>query len=132
MVRLTRRAALGSLVGPGLSTALPASAAPAFQVRRLVDAPIVTAGMDARMGADIEGPSLIWRAWKASPPVEVIRPEREREGANLPVAPSYRSAVYVPVNQLRDQAIFEEGARTYLLYALKGEAGIGIAELSIQ
>lgn len=72
-----------------------------------------------------------WMGWKESAPVEVTRPEREWEGADLPLAPSYRSAVYVPVNQLRDPAIFEEAGRTYLLYAVKGEAGIGIAKLSV-
>jgi hypothetical protein len=35
------------------------------------------------------------------------------------------------VNQLRDPAIFQEDGRTYLLYAVAGEAGIGIAELEI-
>jgi hypothetical protein len=34
-----------------------------------------------------------------------------------------------PVNQLRDPAVFEEDGRRYLLYAVKGEAGIAIAEL---
>lgn len=72
-----------------------------------------------------------WKTWKPSDPVEVIRPERDWEGANLPVAPSYRSAVFEPVNQLRDPAIYEEGGRIYLAYAVKGEAGIGIAELFV-
>ena len=33
------------------------------------------------------------------------------------------------MNQLRDPAIFEEGGRTYLLYAVAGEEGIALAEL---
>ena len=33
------------------------------------------------------------------------------------------------VNQVRDPAIFEEDGRVYLLYAVKGEAGIAIVEL---
>lgn len=72
-----------------------------------------------------------WMSWRASEPVEVLRPERPWEGADLPVSPSYRSATSIPVNQLRDPAIFEENGRTYLLYAVKGEGGIAIAELSI-
>ncbi|MBI1198747.1 MAG: hypothetical protein GC203_12880 [Phenylobacterium sp.] len=72
-----------------------------------------------------------WKAWRASDPVEVMRPERPWEGADLPVEPSYRSAIFRPVNQLRDPCIYEEAGRTYLLYAVQGEAGIGIAELTV-
>lgn len=71
-----------------------------------------------------------WMAWRAGPPVEVLRPERSWEGADLPVAPSYRSATFGPVNQLRDPAILEDGGRTYLFYAVRGEGGIGVAELT--
>lgn len=72
-----------------------------------------------------------WRDWRASEPVEVLRPQRRWEGADLPLKPSYRSAINRAVNQLRDPAIFVEGARSYLLYAVKGERGIGIAELTV-
>ncbi|WP_411288579.1 hypothetical protein [Phenylobacterium sp.] len=72
-----------------------------------------------------------WVSWKESPPVEVLRPERPWEGAGLPLAPSYRSAVNMPVNQLRDPAIYEEGGRTFLVYAVRGEGGLGIAELQL-
>lgn len=72
-----------------------------------------------------------WMSWTAGPPVEVLRPERPWEGADLPVIPSYRSAVNRPVNQLRDPAIYEEGGRVWLVYAVKGEGGLGIAELTI-
>lgn len=72
-----------------------------------------------------------WMGWKATDPVEVMRPERPWEGADLPVARSYRSATFAPVNQLRDPAIYGEDGRTYLLYAVKGEGGIGIAELTV-
>lgn len=47
----------------------------------------------------------------------------------MPVLPSYRGAISLEVNQLRDPAIHEEDGRVYLLYAVKGEAGIAIAEL---
>lgn len=70
-----------------------------------------------------------WAAWKATPPVEILRPEREWEGAGLPLVPSYRSAVNRSVNQLRDPAIYQEDGRTYIVYAVKGEGGLGIAEL---
>jgi hypothetical protein len=67
--------------------------------------------------------------WRAGPPAIVIRPERPWEGAGLPVAPSWRGAVNLPVNQLRDPCIFEEAGRVFLLYSVAGESGIGIAEL---
>lgn len=70
-----------------------------------------------------------WWQWTASEPVEVLRPEREWEGARLPIEPSRRGAVDEPVNQLRDPAVYEEASRTYLLYAVAGERGIGIAEV---
>jgi hypothetical protein len=72
-----------------------------------------------------------WMAWKASDPIEVLRPERSWEGADLPVEPSYRSATFRPANQLRDPAIYEEDGRVYMVYAVKGEGGLGIAELTI-
>ena len=73
-----------------------------------------------------------WKTWKASEPVPVLRPERPWEGADLPVEKSYRSATFHPANQLRDPCIFEDRGRTYMLYAVRGEGGIGIAELKIR
>ena len=70
-----------------------------------------------------------WTQWKAGEPVEVLRPESDWEGANAPAAPSYRGAICEEVRQVRDPAIFEDEGRTYLLYAVKGEAGIALAEL---
>ena len=70
-----------------------------------------------------------WEGWRAGDAVEVLRPETDWEGAALPVLPSYRGAISLEVNQLRDPAIHEEDGRVYLLYAVKGEAGIAIAEL---
>jgi hypothetical protein len=69
------------------------------------------------------------RDWRASPPEVLLRPEQDWEGANLPVAPSWRGAINLPVNQLRDPCIFEQDGRVFLLYAVAGESGIGIAEL---
>jgi hypothetical protein len=77
-------------------------------------------------GIDLAGD---WMQWKAGEPVEVLRPEHDWEGADLPELPSFRGAICAEVRQLRDPAIYEEGGRVYLLYAVKGEAGIAIAEL---
>lgn len=76
---------------------------------------------------DLSGP---WETWQESAPIEVLRPERDWEGADAPLAASQRSVAYGHVNQLRDPAIFEEGGRTYLLYAVAGESGIAIAEVT--
>ena len=70
-----------------------------------------------------------WLSWQASAPTEVLRPERPWEGANAPLEPSFRSVAYGMVNQLRDPAIYVEDDRTYLLYAVAGESGIGIVEI---
>ena len=67
--------------------------------------------------------------WTNSEPAEVLRPERVWEGAQEPLQPSIRSVAYGLVNQLRDPAIFEESGRVFLLYAVGGESGIGLAEL---
>ncbi len=73
-----------------------------------------------------------WRAWSATTPVDVLRPERPWEGADLPVEPSRGGAINVPVNQLRDPAIFEENGRVYLLYSVAGERGIALAEVHVE
>ena len=72
-----------------------------------------------------------WRDWQASERVEVLRPERPWEGADLPIEPSRGGAINVPVNQLRDPAIFEEDGRVYFLYAVAGEHGIALAEVHL-
>ena len=44
---------------------------------------------------------------------------------------SQGGAIDVPVNQLRDPAIYEEDDRVYLLYAVAGERGIALAEVHV-
>ena len=61
----------------------------------------------------------------------MLLPENDWEGGNLPPEASVRDAINVPVRQLRDPAIFVDGDRVYLLYAVAGEAGIAIAEIEI-
>jgi hypothetical protein len=72
-----------------------------------------------------------WHSWKDNAPVEILRPERSWEGADVPLVPSVHSTAYGTVNQLRDPAIFEENGRINLLYAVAGESGIAIAEILI-
>jgi hypothetical protein len=68
-----------------------------------------------------------WKQWRASEPVEVRRAIEDWEGAALPPMPSVRSAINRPANQLRDPFLFEDEGRCFLVYAVAGEAGLGIA-----
>lgn len=70
-----------------------------------------------------------WTEWTASESIEVMRPAFTWEGAGEPEVPSARSAAPGRTNQLRDPAIFVDGERTYLVFAVAGESGLGIAEV---
>ncbi len=72
-----------------------------------------------------------WMDWSETEPVQVLRPERDWDGADAPLEPSIRSVAHGHVNQLRDPAIYLEDDRTYLLYAVAGESGIAIAEVTL-
>ena len=70
-----------------------------------------------------------WRSWSVSKPQVLLEPEKDYEGASLPLKPSSYGAAEGPVRQLRDPAVFAEGAERYLLYSVAGEQGIAIAQL---
>ncbi|MEM7101232.1 MAG: hypothetical protein AAF541_23420 [Pseudomonadota bacterium] len=70
-----------------------------------------------------------WTDWQVVDTHEILRPERDYEGANAPLESSVRSTAYGQVNQLRDPAVFVEGDDIYLLYAVAGESGIALASL---
>jgi len=72
-----------------------------------------------------------WKYWKCSDPVEVLAPEMDYEGGNLPLVASAVGMAYERKRELRDPAIYEEGGETYLLYSVAGESGIGLAEIMI-
>lgn len=72
-----------------------------------------------------------WRSWRQSDAVEALRPERSWEGALAPLEPSIRGLVNGQVNQLRDPAVYVEDEVVYLLYAVAGESGIGIAKVAL-
>ena len=73
-----------------------------------------------------------WSEWTASEAHSLLKPEEQWEGADLPVEASVRDAINVRMRQLRDPAIYEEDGKVYLFYAVAGEAGIAIAELTIR
>jgi hypothetical protein len=70
-----------------------------------------------------------WSGWQGSEPVTVLGPEKDYEGVDRPLEVSRPDEAPGRVRQLRDPAIFREGGKTYLLYSIAGESGLGIAEL---
>jgi hypothetical protein len=70
-----------------------------------------------------------WTKWKAAPPELVLKPETDYEGNEIPLAVSSSGKSKTRENAVRDPGIFKEEGRTYLLYSVAGESGIGIAEL---
>jgi len=73
-----------------------------------------------------------WQTWKASAPVELLRPEAPYECPGLPNVPSAAGEIEGPARQLRDPAIFEEEGKTYLFYSICGEQGLAAAELTFR
>lgn len=71
-----------------------------------------------------------WRDWTVRGETELLRPQTEFEGAGLPVRASEDGAAEGAENALRDPAIFEENGRTWMLYAVAGESGIALAEVT--
>ncbi|UDL87689.1 sulfotransferase [Mesorhizobium sp. PAMC28654] len=71
-----------------------------------------------------------WRQWKVRGATELLRPMTANEGADLPVRRSRPGPAKGRENALRDPAVFEEGGRTWLLYAVAAESGIALAEIS--
>jgi hypothetical protein len=65
-----------------------------------------------------------WNSWKASPPVELLRPQAAYECPDLPNAPSAAGEIEGKAQQLRDPGLFEEAGKTYLFYSICGEQGL--------
>ena len=73
--------------------------------------------------------------WRARGVVEVLQPERDWEGADLPLAYSRGGSLIKygreRARELRDPAVYREGDSAWLLYSVAGEAGLGLARLTI-
>ena len=69
--------------------------------------------------------------WRLRNRVSLLRPELEWEGVDKPIEISLPGSVHEPVHELRDPDIFEEAGRRYLTYSIAGEAGLAIAELTL-
>jgi hypothetical protein len=76
---------------------------------------------------DLVGASETWRARGV---IEVLRPEKEWEGAALPLAYSKGGRSGALENGLRDPAVLREGDDTWLVYSTAGEHGLALARLS--
>lgn len=72
-----------------------------------------------------------WNTWEFSEIVEVLRPERDWEGAQYELKPS-KLGTAVAVQQLRDPAIYHEGNQIFMFYSFGGEEGLALAELFIE
>ena len=70
-----------------------------------------------------------WMQWQTGPVATVLEPERDYEGADLPLVTSIRGEISERARQLRDPAVYLEDGRMYLLYAVAGESGIALAEV---
>ncbi len=71
-----------------------------------------------------------WTEWKPDDVYDLMEPETEYEGVDLPAEPStYGAVLDRRARQLRDPCLFEEDGRVWLLYAAAGEHAIGLAEL---
>jgi hypothetical protein len=73
-----------------------------------------------------------WQGWKASAPVELLRPEASYECADLSTAPSAAGEIEGKARQLRDPGIFEEAGKGFLFYSICGEQGLAAAELTFR
>lgn len=69
-----------------------------------------------------------WRHWRLGPAIEVLRPERDWEGADLPLDAGRPGIQLQRQHAVRDPCVFQEDGRTHLLYSIAGECGIAIAE----
>lgn len=68
-----------------------------------------------------------WMEWTASLPVEVLRPEGEAEGADLPLTASRGGVAADRERALRDPAVLNDEGQVFLYYTVAGEKGIAVA-----
>jgi hypothetical protein len=73
-----------------------------------------------------------WNDWKATAPVDLMRPEQEWEGNELIAMPSLRGELDNAANELRDPFAFrDDDGQLYLFYVGGGEKAIGVARLTL-
>lgn len=72
-----------------------------------------------------------WKQWNPGPPEECLAPMESWEGGDHPLSAGIVGAVDKPIRALRDPALFQDCGKIYLLYAVAGESGIAIAEITL-
>lgn len=72
-----------------------------------------------------------WRRWRLVDTQVLHRPERSWEGVDEPLRASTYGGCMESVHEVRDPCIFREDGQTYLLYSVRGEQGIAIAQLDL-
>jgi hypothetical protein len=73
-----------------------------------------------------------WSEWTASMPVEVLRPQRPYEGADLPLVASRGGMASGREHALRDPGVLNDDGRIYLYYSVAGEKGIAVATVNLK
>ncbi|MFB9057363.1 hypothetical protein ACFFU9_11495 [Mariniflexile ostreae] len=81
------------------------------------------------LGCEVNLSEGSWKSWKASVPNEILKPEMDYEGVNLPIKESVKGFSRNPLHELRDPAIFIDNGDVYLYYSVSGEFGIAVAKL---
>ena len=71
-----------------------------------------------------------WNTWRASPPVEVLRPAAAYECTAIPVTPSARGESNGAEHALRDPGLIEDNGRVILFYSYCGEQGLAAADVT--
>lgn len=71
-----------------------------------------------------------WQSWRASQPIEVLRPQAAYECTNIPLVPSKAGEAEGAENALRDPGVIEEKGRVFLFYSYCGEQGLAAADVS--
>ncbi|WP_202964406.1 hypothetical protein [Algibacter lectus] len=81
------------------------------------------------LSCDVDLSEGSWKSWKANEVKEVLKPEMDYEGVNLPIEKSVKGFSRKPLHELRDPAILNDNKDVYLYYSVSGEFGIGVAKL---
>jgi len=71
-----------------------------------------------------------WSTWRASPPVEVLRPMAAYECTDIAVTPSKAGEAEGPEHALRDPGLIEDKGHVILFYSYCGEQGIAAADVT--
>lgn len=91
---------------------------------RLGDAP------ERILWSEVDLSAADWNDWRAAEAIEILRPEEDWEGAQLPIHKSIRGELNSASHELRDPFLFRDsGGDFYLYYIGGGERGIGAVRM---